>query len=479
MKLKNLTSKLEIVETIGNLDCEIKDVKTDSNSVSAGSLFVCLKGDTADGHDFIRQVEGYGAVAFVCERKLDTALPQIIVRNSRKALAVLASAIYGDPSKGLRIIGVLGTNGKTTTAKLICDVINYGGVNCGFVGTLGTYYNGVMREQNLTTPDPLELHKAFLDMKENGVKAVVMEVSAHAVYYDKVYGISFEGAVFTNFTQDHLDFFSDMTSYEKAKLKFFKEYSFKYVVTNVDDPVGRKITDVIPVAITYGIENPSDVFAIDVVSSTSGESFILNLFDCIYDVKLQLLGLFNVYNALASATAASLFGIQTKKVKEGLEKAGPIEGRLERVFDKEWTVVVDYAHTPDGLEKAILALRPLCFGRLVCIFGCGGNRDKQKRQVMGQVAGKNADFTIVTTDNPRFEEPMDIISEVEKGVLKETTSYVLIQDREEAIKYAMQKAKKGDVILIAGKGAERYQETLGIKKLYNDKDTVINVLRGK
>ena len=434
MKLKKLISKLEIIETFGNLDCDVKEVKTDSNSISTGSLFVCLKGDNADGHDFIRQAEGYGAVAFVCERKLDTSLPQIIVANARKALAILASVIYGEPSKDLRIIGVLGTNGKTTTSKLLCELINYAGVNCGLIGTLGTYYNGVMHEQNLTTPDPLELHKAFADMKQSGVKAVVMEVSAHAVYYDKVYGVHFEGAIFTNFTQDHLDFFADMAAYERAKLKFFKEYSFKYVVTNVDDFVGRKITDLIPAAITYGIENPSDVFAMDVISSTSGESFILNLFDCIYDVKLQLLGRFNVYNALASATAASLFGIQTKKVKEGLERAGAVEGRLERVYDKSFTVIVDYAHTPDGLKKAILALRPLCLGRLICIFGCGGNRDKTKRQIMGQVSGKNADFTIVTTDNPRFEEPMDIILEVEKGILKETTAYVLIQDREEAIK---------------------------------------------
>ncbi len=479
MILKELLKDIETVEVLGDVLCEVNNIKTDSNSITKGSLFVCLNGTDYDGHNFVSQAEKYGCSAIVTEKKVISTLPQIVVKNTRTALGLLASAFYGYPNRGLRIIGVLGTNGKTTTAKLICDIINESGLKCGFIGTPGTYYNGRFFEQNLTTPDPVELFKIFYDMRASGVEAVVMEVSAHAIFYDKICGINFEGAVFTNLTQDHLDFFQTMEEYKQAKLKFFRDYKTKFIVTNSDDEVGREIAKMYPSSITYGIDNPADVFAIDLSTSTNGQQFVMNLFDCIYDMKINLLGKFNAYNALAASTASALFGIKTRMIKVALEGAKPVEGRLERVAEAKFTVVVDYAHTPDGLEKALTTLRPLCRGRLICLFGCGGNRDASKRAIMGRVSGKYADFTVLTSDNPRFEEPLDIILDIEKGLLKETKDYIIVQDREEAIKYAMDYALAEDLILIAGKGGEKYQEMLGIKHPYNDKDTVMKILRSK
>lgn len=477
MKLGKIIEDVRVTAVIGNVDCQIDNIRIDSSSVTKGSLFVCLKGGDFDGHDFISQVENYGAKAVVCERELNTSLTQIIVENCRKALGKLCSAFYGHPSKSLRIIGVTGTNGKTTTSKLIYDVLNASGINCGLIGTMGTFYNGKFFEQNLTTPDPTDLHRIFSEMKSAGVKAVVMEVSAHSIFLDKINGIRFEGGVFTNLTQDHLDFFENMEAYGDAKLKFFRENELGFAVTNSDDAIGRKISEMLPTAISYGIENPADVFAINLQNTVDGERFVINLFDCVYDVKLNLIGKFNVYNALAAATACALFGVGTYDVVKSIEKARPVEGRLEKVYCKDFSVIVDYAHTPDGLEQSLRVLKQLCEGKLICVFGCGGNRDVGKRSIMGRISGELADFTIITSDNPRYEEPMDIIFEIEKGVVERTKKYIIIQEREDAIRYALSIAKRGDVILIAGKGGEKYQEVLGVKRLYNDKETVTALLK--
>lgn len=476
MILNNLIKDLKCVKTIGNLNCEINGIKCNSNAVTKGNLFVCLSGNNYDAHNFVLQAEKYGCSAIVCEKEVSCSVPQIIVENTRKALSLICSVFYGSPDKDLRIIAVLGTNGKTTTSKLICDIINQSGINCGFIGTPGTYYNGNFYEQDLTTPDPIDFYKILADMVKGGVVAVVMEVSAHAVYYDKVYGIKFEGAVFTNFTQDHLDFFNTMEEYKNSKLKFFSQYKCKYIVTNIDDTLGMEISQKNPASITYGIDNPSDVFAIDLVTSKDSQAFVMNLFDCIYDLKINFLGKFNVYNVLAAATATAIFGVSTSVIKKAIEKATPVEGRLEKIFDGNFSVVVDYAHTPDGLENVLKTLRNICKGRLICLFGCGGNRDDSKREIMGEISGKNADFTIITSDNPRYEEPLDIILQIEKGVLKETRDYIIVQDREDAIRYALGYALDGDLILIAGKGGEKYQEILGIKHPFNDKDTVTSIL---
>ena len=480
MKLSEIIKDVNVKEIIGDTDMEISDVSTDSNAITHGGLFVCIKGGNFDGHDFIRQVEDYGGVAAVVEKPLDTSLTQIVVKDTRVAVSEIAAAFYGHADKKMKIIGVLGTNGKTTTTHLITSVLTGAGVKCGLIGTLGVFYGDTYREASLTTPDPLELHKTLAEMNSEVVEAVVMEVSAHAVYLKKVYGINFEIGVFTNLTQDHLDFFGDMEEYKRAKLSFFTNNECRFVVTNSDDVAGREIAKIVKGdVLTYGIDNPADVFAIDINENADCTDFVLNLFDCIYDVRLNLIGRYNVYNALAAATACALYGISTEKVAEGVENLKGVSGRLECVHNGDYSVFVDYAHTPDGLEKSLLTLKEHAKNRLICVFGCGGNRDGKKRPIMGAISGKISDFTVLTSDNPRFEEPMDIIWEIEKGIKEASGDYVIIQERADAIRYALDRAKKGDIILIAGKGSEKYQDIFGIKRPFSDKDTVVSYLRRK
>lgn len=479
MELKKIIKNIKEAEIYGDTSVDINNVTADSTLVTPGSLFICINGKVNDGHTFIKNAEKYGAVAFITEVKLDTSLPQIVVQNSRQAMALIASEYYNHPERKMKMLAVIGTNGKTTTSHLIHKILSTCGIKSGIIGTLGTFYDEKVIEPTLTTPDPLDLYKILADMYKSGVKVVVMEVSAHAIFYDKVKFIDYEVAVFTNFSRDHLDFFTDIDCYKDSKLKFFRQNKCKYVVTNIDDEVGREITTIRKDAITYGIDNPSDIFAVNIKEDAEGSKFVLNLFDCIYDINFDLIGRFNVYNALASATASALVGAETDGVCLGLNEMERVSGRLENVFSGGFNVFVDYAHTPDGLKKALLALRPICKSRLICVFGCGGNRDVGKRYEMGSISGNLADFTVITSDNPRYEDPMDIIQRIEKGMLSVSKNYVIVQDRAMAIEYALNYACEGDVVLIAGKGSEKYQEILGIKKLYNDKDTVMECLGRK
>lgn len=477
MKLKSLIKNLQVKKVIGNTDIEVKDLKTNSNSVGEGSLFICLNGRDFDGHKFIRQVELYGAVGVITEEELETNLTQVIVENTRIAMSKLAGEFYGHVDRKIKLVGVVGTNGKTTTTHLIGQILQKNHIKCGIIGTLGAFYNDKFVECNLTTPDPIELHKLLKEMYDEGVTTVAMEVSAHAIELEKVNDVTFEIGVFTNFSQDHLDFFESMDRYKQAKIKFFKNNKCKYVVTNSDDSLGLEILNLKDKTISYGINNPADVFAMSIMQFKNKTSFVLNLFDCIYNVKINLLGRFNVYNSMAALTCCALLGVSPDDAVEKLEKINNISGRLEVVYDKDFNIYIDYAHTPDGLEKTIKTLKESCSGRVICVFGCGGNRDKLKRKIMGEISAKYADFTIITSDNPRFEEPMDIISEIEEGVLAVNKNYVAVQERVEAIEYAIKFAKKGDVVLIAGKGSENYQDVLGIKRVYNDKDTVNEIIR--
>ena len=472
MKLSELLKGVETAEILGK-DVEIRDITADSNAVIHGGLFFCIKGENYDGGEFVRQVESYGGAAIVTERRLDTHLTQAIVNDVRAAMSLMAANFYKRADEKLKIIGVVGTNGKTTTTHLITSILTSAGVKCGLIGTLGIFYGDKYTEPSLTTPDPIELHRILAEMYDAGVEAVVMEVSAHAVYLKKVCGIKFETGVFTNFTQDHLDFFGTMEQYKRAKLAFFERNECKYIVTNSDDRVGAEIARMKKgKVLTYGIDEPSDVFAIDVRSLDGGTGFIMNLFDRIYDVKLNLLGKYNVYNALAAATAAALYGVPTDKVAEGIDALKGVSGRLECVYDGDFSVYIDYAHTPDGLYKSLTTLKERAANRLISVFGCGGNRDKEKRPIMGRISGEVADLTVLTSDNPRYEEPMDILWQVEMGIKQVTGEYVVVQERKDAIEYALKAAKKGDIVLIAGKGSEKYQEIFGVKKPFSDKAAV-------
>ena len=477
MLLKDLIKGINYKKILGDQNIEINEVKTFSCEIVSSGLFICLKGNNFDGHDYYQEAIKNGAKAIITQKVLDTDVCQIVVEDARIAYSICVANFYSNPQKKIKFIGVTGTNGKTSTTHLIASILNNYGVKCGIIGTLGVYYCDIYKETNLTTPDPIEFFSTLSEMLGYGVEYVAMEISAHANFYKKLYGVEYEVLAFTNLSQDHLDFFENMENYERAKLKVFNENKHKYIVTNVDDEVGKKIAVNYKNTITYGIKNPSDVFAINVKQSKSCTNFIVNLFDKVYSVHSNLIGLFNVYNSLCAVTCCALIGVPLEKVIVGLTSFKGVSGRLENVYDKKFSVFIDYAHTPDGLEKVLKALKPYAKGKIICVFGCGGNRDKTKRKIMGETSGKNSDFVILTTDNPRFEEPMQIIYDIEDGVKNSGVKYVLVEDRKDAIRYALSMAREKDVVLVAGKGSEKYQEVLGVKKPYSDKETINEIIK--
>lgn len=478
MKLKNLLKNVNAKEIIGSVEVEISNLTMDSKESLANALFVCIKGENFDGHNFVFEAKRNGTVAIICEKRLDTELTQIIVENSRQALGIICGNFYDNPQRRMKIVGVTGTNGKTTVTYMIKNVLDRYGIKCGVIGTLGSCYGDVFLEPSLTTPDTIELFNILNKMQKSGVSVVIMEVSAHASSLYKVDNIDFFAGVFTNLSQDHLDYFITMEKYKEAKLRFLNKDRCKFLIVNADDELGRELVSKNDKTLSYGIENPADVFAIDLKQTEYGESFVINLFDNIYEINLKAFGKFNVYNALASMQTCSILGVPTEFIADAMNRFTGVEGRLQRVYSKDFSIFIDYAHTPDGLEKALKALKGYSEGKLICVFGCGGNRDSDKRAKMGEISARLADLTIITSDNPRFEEPMSIIREIEKGVRRISDGYVLIQDRKDAIKYSLNQVGEGDIILIAGKGSEKYQEVLGVKHPFDDKEIVEEFIKG-
>ncbi len=476
----------ELLKTIGHErtfrfeDREVEGIGTDSTHTMQGDLFVCFAGRENDGHDFAAEAVASGAVALAVERELELPVPQIVVRDGRKAVSEIAAAFYGHPERKLKIIGITGTNGKTTTAHMLASILAADGRNCGNIGTLGIFYANRAVSPELTTPDPVHLYKVLADMAEAGMEYVAMEVSAHALYYGKVDGIPFEAGIYTNFTEDHLDFFDTMENYAAAKAKLFRKGRCRFALFNYDDEECRRIGARCENAYSYGLENPSDVFAVDVREDFDGCSYVINLFDEICPIRLQMPGLYNVYNSMAAAACAKLLGVSLPSIAAGLSGLRKVSGRLEHVARvKGADIFVDFAHTPDGLEKSLLSLRRHCAGRLICVFGCGGNRDAKKRPLMGSIAARTADFLVLTSDNPRYEDPFDIILQIEKGVRQVGDNYVIVVDRENAIGYAVDMLKEGDVLLVAGKGGETYQEIMGVRHIYSDAAAIETILGGK
>ena len=378
----------------------------------------------------------------------------------------------------MRTIAIVGTNGKTTVCDLISNILNKNGVPCGKIGTSGATFKEYNVETGFTTPDTPILYSIMADMVKSGAKTVCMELSAHAIYYNKA-NFKFDMAVFTNCTPEHLDFFKDFDEYCEVKLKAFERKNSKICVVNSDSLLGKEISCFRRGCITYGIENPADVFAIDIEQESYGTRFLINLFDTLYEIKSKLIGEFNVYNMLAASTVCALCGVKTEDIANSLCEINGVEGRMEKVCEKI-KIYIDYAHTPDGLEKSLKTLKNISENnKLICVFGCGGNRDRSKRCVMGEISGKIADFTIITSDNPRFEDEDFIISQIEGGIRKITHEYITVRDRESAIEYAVQMANLGDYILIAGKGSEKYQEKMGVFKRFSDKEVALNAVKLK
>ena len=483
-KLLEVLPDAEIIYSGAGWDREIEHIFTDSRENTPNGLFVCLVGESVDSHTKITQSTQKGAVAFIVSRVLETDAPQILVKDTREALSLLACAFYGYPAKQMKIVGITGTNGKTTTAHMLASILKAARKKTGIVGTLGAKFADKKVDISLTTPDPLQLQALLAEMVLCGVEYAVMEVSAHALYYKKVAGIEFSACIFTNLTQDHLDFFADMQAYKRAKITLFDDSSCPIAVLNGDDDVGREIGEIRDKrgirTVYYGIQTPADCFALITDENLYGTECIFNIHDELCRVRLGMTGRYNVYNALAAAVCARALGVSAESIATGLNGLDGVCGRLQRIAEyNRANIYVDFAHTPDGLAQSLQSLKKYCKGRLICLFGCGGNRDKSKRRLMGEVAARYADFTVLTSDNPRFEDPLDIITEIERGYKEISVRYVIVTERKRAIEYALNMLQRGDVLLVAGKGGERYQEIMGIKYPFNDQDIIEKLLKKK
>ncbi len=462
--------------TLNGADTDIRSLCADSRVAGAGDLFFCINGTHEDAHRYAAEAERRGAAAIVCEKPTETDLPYILTPDCRRAMAHISAGFYGHPEKRLTVLGVTGTNGKTTVTHMIYAILSAAGRKGGLIGTLGAKFGKTILPPALTTPDPISLFSLLADMKKEGTEAVAMEVSAHALALKKDCPIVYESAIFTNLTQDHLDFFSDMRSYGEAKKGMFTRC--RLAIVNADDPFSAEIARLAPETITYGIDTPADCFAMIESEDLDCTRAILNLEDEICEIELPMTGKFNVSNALAAAACCRRLGVSMDAIAEGLSDIR-VEGRLEHVgVYRGADLFVDFAHTPDGLEKSLLALKRHLKGRLFVVFGCGGNRDTAKRPLMGEVAARHCDFAVITSDNPRYEDPCAIIAEIEAGYRKVSREYVAVEEREKAIAYAMGKLKKGDILLVAGKGGETEQEIMGTKYSYSDK-AVLRSLMGQ
>ncbi len=462
---------------IGDSETEITGLAIDSGKVKKGDLFFCLVGKEHDGHTFAADALSRGAAAVVVERALAVDGEQIEVSDTRHALSIAASAFYGHPSKRLKMIGVTGTNGKTTTTYIIKNIIEAAGYSCGLIGTNAVEFGDTKLDAGLTTPDPIELHSILRDMSDAGVEYVVMEVSAHALALKKVDGIMYEVAAFTNFSRDHLDFFGDMKTYGEAKKSFFTIEHARSAVVNVDDALGAEIVrDSALATLTYGVENPSDVFGIDLEMSAYGLSYVINMSDSVGRVKFSLTGRFNMYNTLCAAAVASAVGIPMSAVLGGIRNVKKIDGRFNIINTAKCSVIIDFAHTDDGIANILRAVKEFAPAKIITVFGCGGNRDKTKRSVMGKIVSQMSDYCFVTSDNPRFEPPDEIIAQIVAGITEiGGTNYTAVTDRKQAIRMAIEMAEKQDIVIIAGKGAERYNDVMGRRQPYNDEQYVMEI----
>ncbi|MFZ7946746.1 MULTISPECIES: UDP-N-acetylmuramoyl-L-alanyl-D-glutamate--2,6-diaminopimelate ligase [Bacillaceae] len=467
MKLQKLLKYLHPIHPFKVDDPEITSIENDNRKVQKGSLFICIKGYTVDGHDFAASAVKNGAAAILAERPLDLEVPVIIVKDTTRAMAVLANAFYGQPTKKLHLIGITGTNGKTTTSHLIEKIFTDASKKTGLIGTMYTKIADRIIETKNTTPESLTLQKTFQQMVDSGVSHAVMEVSSHALDLGRVHGCDFDVAVFTNLTQDHLDYHKSMEEYKRAKSLLFAQLGNtfddnkpKFAVLNADDPASEMYSrSTAAHVVTYGIDQKADVQAEHIHMTPKGTNFDLIMGGTVYPINMQLIGKFSVYNVLASITAALVSGIAIQDIIDSIEGVEGVAGRFELVnAGQDFTVIVDYAHTPDSLENVLKTIQHFANKKIFVIVGCGGDRDRTKRPLMAKIACHLATNPIFTSDNPRSEDPLAILKEMEEGVPDET--YQVIPDRKEAIYTAVNQAEAGDVILIAGKGHETYQ-TIG------------------
>ena len=474
MKLRDVLKGVNTVFSSADGDIEITGITNDSRKAKEGYLFVAVRGYASDGHKFIASAIKNGASAVLCEEAPEDGGPYVVTDNSRAAEAEAASNFYGRPADKLKMIGVTGTNGKTTVTNLIKSVIEEcTGAKVGLIGTNRNMIGLEERPAERTTPDSIELMGLLAEMVEKGCEYCVMEVSSHALYLDRVRSISFEVGAFTNLTEDHLDFHKTMEAYAEAKSRLFS--ISKHAVINLDDEYSEYMLERAKCPVfTYSTErNDADITAKDIRLTPEGIMFRSLVRFEIITVKLGIPGMFSAYNALTALSVCIVLGIEAKAAANALAHCRGVMGRAE-VFPtgRDFSVIIDYAHTPDALSNILRTVRGFAKGRVVLVFGCGGDRDRDKRPIMGTIAGRLADYVYVTSDNPRTEQPMDIIGDITAGMKNTKAAYEVIENRREAIKAAVQNAKTGDVIILAGKGHETYQ-IIGTEKLHFDEREVL------
>ena len=492
MTFAELIAPLEAAERYGDPNVEITGLTDDSRRVKPGSVFVAVKGGRVDGHAFVQEAVVAGASALVLQERLPAGppIPMLRVLDSRRALGLLASRLQQDPSSRLRLIGVTGTNGKTTVTYLCQSVLQAAGRRVGVIGTVAYHIGSERLSAPHTTPGAVELQGLLARMVEAGLDSTVMEVSSHALALDRTAGCEFDVAVYTNLTQDHLDFHADMEDYFKAKLRLFtgltpagNKSRPKRAIVNVDDARGHHVCGASRVPVwTYSIQKQSDIQAVDVRLSLAGTSFTAVTPSGRFSVESRLVGEHNVYNMLAAVGVGLHEQVPPNAIREGIRSVVNVPGRFERVeAGQGFTVVVDYAHTEDALDRLLATAQALKTGRIITVFGCGGDRDRGKRPRMGRVAAQRSDLVVLTSDNPRSEDPMAIIAEVEAG-LREAMDpargrYRVVADRRQAIEVAVREAKPGDMVLIAGKGHEDYQILGATRVHFDDREVAREAIR--
>ena len=450
MKLKELLPEI-------NSEITVKGITCDSREVKEGYAFICINGIDADGHNFAKKAIENGAIAVICERDLSLE-NQFIIKDTRKAYAIMSANWFGNPSKKLKLIGITGTNGKTSTTYIIKNILETLGHKTGLIGTIQNMIGDKIIESKNTTPSCYELNRLFAEMLKEGCEYAVMEVSSHALDQKRVFGLEFEIGIFTNLTQDHLDYHKTMENYFIAKKKLFS--MCKTALINADDKYSDEMAKELTCKIiTYSAKNDTSTYTAKSINyKPKGVDYELVGFGIIGRIKIGIPGRFTVYNSLASALCVMELGFSLQDVSEAISKVKGIKGRAEIVpTNTDYTVVIDYAHTPDGLLNILSTFKDCPKNRLVVVFGCGGDRDATKRPIMGEIAARNSDFVIVTSDNPRTEEPLSIIKDITLGMKNTVTPYKVVVNRAEAIKYALDNAKTGDIIILAGKGHETYQ----------------------
>jgi UDP-N-acetylmuramoyl-L-alanyl-D-glutamate--2,6-diaminopimelate ligase len=464
-----------VIRVVGDAAVEISELAYDSRQAGPGTLFFCVPGERVDGHDFAAQVVAAGAAALVVERELEVGVPQVVVGDARAAMAPLAARLQGDPTAELRVVAVTGTNGKTTTAFLIREILEAAAIQSGLLGTVKQVVGGIEEEVVRTTPEAIDLQATFRRMLSAGDRACAMEVSSHALTLHRADAIHFELALFTNLTQDHLDFHADMEDYFQAKRRLFTELGPRTAVVNVDDPYGARLAGEIE-CVTFSAEGgEADYSAREVSFDAAGASFTVGE----RALRTGLPGHFNVANALGAFAAAIALGVDAATAAAGLAGAARVPGRFEPIDEgQEFAVLVDYAHTPDSIENVLRAARRLTEGRVISVFGAGGDRDRDKRPKMGRAGGELSDLAVLTSDNPRSEKPAAIVAEVAAGAEGQAAQVEIEVDRRAAIALALAQARPGDTVVIAGKGHEQGQEFESGRKIpFDDRAVAREELR--